>query len=248
VFEYSDFPEVIDMEFRMVYRGPLPSDQGGGGRSKYKHRIRKEFHKQLRELWHQQPALKDQAESFFNKYTTPANMVAPFGPNQRVIQKLPSLSQAQIAAGGSHPPTVKTWLDHIADDYKRLGTRFVPLISKMGGFTCSLDVLFMRRDAPGNVVVPGAGGGDIDNRLKTLFDALKMPEKVEDLGGIEIDLKDEDPFFCLLTDDGLITRIAITSDRLLTPKGDDEKVNDVHIVVHVTMSDESSIFAGGRLV
>jgi len=232
----------------MVYRGPLPSDQGKGGRSRYKRLIRKEFHKQLRELWRQQPALKDQAESFFNMYTTPFNMVAPHGPNQRVIERLPARSQAQIDAGGSYPPTIKTWLDHVADSYNRLGTRFVPLISKTGGFTCSLDVLFMRRDAPGNVVVPGAGGGDIDNRLKTLFDALKMPERVDDLGGIDIDPEDEDPFFCLLTDDGLITRIAITSDRLLTPKGDDEKVNDVHIVVHVTMSDESSIFAGGRLV
>jgi hypothetical protein len=174
-------------------------------------------------------------------------MVRPHGPNQTVIEKMEWLSEEQREERGGYPPTVKTWMDHIADDYQRLGTRFVPLISKSGGFTCSLDVLFMRRDAPGDIIIPGSGGGDIDNRLKTLFDALKMPERVEDLGGLPI-TEDENPFFCLLTDDGLITRVAITSDRLLVPLAEGEKKNDVYIVVHVTMSDESSIFGGGRLV
>jgi hypothetical protein len=218
--------------------------KGKHSRTKYKHQIRKEFHKQLRELWNQHPSLRAQAKSYYRKCLTPDNQISYPGPNKPIIQ---ILNPGEYREGTSFPPDAKTWIDHVADDYKRLGTRFVPLISESGGFTCSLDVLFMRRDAPGNVFLPGSGGGDIDNRLKTLFDSLKMPESITDLGGIAIPL-DEDPFFCLLTDDGLITRVSITSDRLLSPKGEGERINDVYIVVHVTMGDETSIFSGGRLV
>jgi hypothetical protein len=35
-----------------------------------------------------------------------------------------------------------------------------------------LNILFLRADIPGKVVQ----SGDIDNRLKTLFDALRMPQ------------------------------------------------------------------------
>ena len=52
------------------------------------------------------------------------------------------------------------------------GNRFVPLVSKAGGFTCSLDILFLRRDDPEG---PIESGGDIDNRLKVLLDGLRMP-------------------------------------------------------------------------
>jgi hypothetical protein len=154
------------------------------------------------------------------------------GPNKRVIQKL------DLPPGTPLSPDMKTWVEHIADDHKRCGGRFVSLISKRGGFTCGLDVLFLRR---------GAGGGDIDNRLKVLFDALKMPEVVSDLGGMEIS-DDEDPFFCLMEDDDLATRVSITSDRLLLPMEDGDKLNDIYIVLHVTISDESAVFTGNRLV
>ena len=120
----------------------------------------------------------------------------------------------------------KTWLEHIADDHQRCGGRFVPLISNAGGFTCSLSILFLRRDNPGNLV---ENGGDIDNRIKVLLDGLRMPETVNQLGGFPIDA-DEDPFFCLLEDDKLITSISVTTDRLIIPKRSDENINDVMLV------------------
>jgi len=48
-------------------------------------------------------------------------------------------------------------------------------------------------------------GGDIDNRIKVLFDGLKMPETVSELGGVALE-SEEDPFFCLLEDDNLINQ------------------------------------------
>ena len=46
------------MEFRLIYKGPLKAEGKSGGKPKQKHEIRKEFHKQLLELWKQQADLK----------------------------------------------------------------------------------------------------------------------------------------------------------------------------------------------
>jgi hypothetical protein len=121
----------------------------------------------------------------------------------------------------------------------------VPLIRKTGGFTCALDILFLRRDNPGNIV---AHGGDIDNRVKTLFDGLRMPETVSDLGGSQLDPQNEDPFYVLLEDDSLITSVSITTDRLLALRESEENLHDVWLVLRVTMVDPSAIFSGRRLI
>jgi hypothetical protein len=95
---------------------------------------------------------------------------------------------------------------------------------------CSLDVIFLRRDEPGNLI---QGGGDIDNRIKVLFDALRMPQSVEELAGATPST-DQEPFYCLLEDDRLITEVKVTTDRLLTPPMASESQNDVHLVMRVT--------------
>jgi hypothetical protein len=43
----------------------------------------------------------------------------------------------------------------------------------------------------------------------------------------------EDPFFCLLEDDNLITEIKVTTDRLLVPQREAEGVHDVVLMIHV---------------
>jgi hypothetical protein len=120
----------------------------------------------------------------------------------------------------------------------------VPLVSEAGGFTCSLEILFLRRGQPGDLI---ASGGDIDNRIKVLLDGLRMPKDGAEFGGLAIDVG-EDPFFCLLEDDNLVTNITVTTDRLLTPLGEGEAVNDVCLIVHATIIDPGALFVGGRLV
>ena len=146
--------------------------------------------------------------------------------------------------GTAKATDVKTWIEHIADDHQRCGGRFVPLISKRGGFTCALDILFLRRDNPGYVI---SSGGDIDNRIKVLFDGLRMPSVVTELGGLPLDV-DENPFYCLLEDDNLITQVSVTTDRLLTPQDSDERLHDVFLIIHVTVVNPSALFVAGRLV
>ncbi len=115
------------------------------------------------------------------------------------------------------------------NQHQRCGYRFVPLIGGRFEGACALDILFLRRDDPGNLIIDG---GDIDNRVKTLFDGLKIPDDCTALRN-NPPTQDEDPLFCLLRDDRLITEVKVTTDRLLTPLESDENVHDVHLVVHV---------------
>jgi hypothetical protein len=91
--------------------------------------------------------------------------------------------------------------------------RFAPLVSTKLRTIVKLDILFLRPDIPGNIV---SQGGDIDNRLKTLFDALRMPHSISELPKDDEPALDEDPFFCLLEDDALITELSIKTGMLLT--------------------------------
>jgi hypothetical protein len=79
----------------------------------------------------------------------------------------------------------------------------------------------LRPEAPGQTVI---SGGDIDNRLKTLFDALRMPlpGEIHELPG-----EGREPFFCLLQDDSLVNNISITTDLLLGPTNP----NEVQLVI-----------------
>lgn len=232
VFNFYEQDEGEAMEFRLVYGGPLPPERWNDaprnerpvGRAKDKHRLRKHFHHQLRELWKQDPMLRQMAESWY--------VVRPGQAINRFTLANPDF------------PGAKNFIEHTADDHARCNGRFVPLISTAGGFSCALDILFLRRDVPGNLI---ANGGDIDSRIKVLLDGLRMPGTVNELGGFSIDQEDENPFYCLLEDDKLISQISVTTDRLITPQKAQENENDVMLVIHVTMINPVAIFAGGRL-
>ena len=242
VFNLYKADEGRTMEFRLVYEGPLPvercKDDGTSARAKDKHRLRKGFHRQLRELWKQHPDLREQAESLFHKSVSPSNKTSWPGPDVTHIDRIAH----NDPAASRHD--VKNWIEHIADDHKRCNGRFVPLVRETGGFTCELDILFLRRDSPGGLI---ANGGDIDNRIKVLFDGLRMPKTVQELGGYPIE-QDENPFFCLLEDDRLVTKVSVTTDRLIVPMAATENTNDVHLIIHVTVVNPGALFAGGRLV
>jgi hypothetical protein len=104
--------------------------------------------------------------------------------------------------------------------HKVNGFRFAPLVCTKLCLVAELTITFLRPEPPGLIITKG---GDIDNRLKTLFDAPRMPQTPDEI-------KDntpgaaEDPFFCLLEDDNLITKVSVTTDRLLEP-GDRYFVN-----------------------
>lgn len=124
----------------------------------------------------------------------------------------------------------RTHLDTLADNHEHSGRRFLPLVTEHGGLACSLDILFLRRDQPGGLVI---SGGDIDNRIKTLLDALQVPTQRDQVPKEWIPSEDVNPLYCLMEDDKLINSLTITTDRLLSPRRDDESEHDVVLIIHV---------------
>jgi len=110
---------------------------------------------------------------------------------------------------------------------QRVGVfRLAPLVAEKLHLIAELQITLLRPEAPGGVLTQG---GDIDNRLKTLLDSLRMPHNVGEIPGTP--LPDEDPFFCLLEDDNLVTKIGVSTDRLLEPTASQ---SDVQLFIHVT--------------
>lgn len=108
------------------------------------------------------------------------------------------------------------------------GFRFANLVCEQLRLIAELDIILLKPEPPGHVITHA---GDIDNRLKTLFDALRMPKGANEIPAGDKPREEEAPFFCLLEDDNLITRVAVTTDRLLASGRDSAHVS---MVIHVT--------------
>lgn len=94
----------------------------------------------------------------------------------------------------------------------RGAVHFVPLVTRKLDLYAELNVLFLRPQPRGHLITDG---GDIDNRLKTLLDALRMPRAAQENRPGDDSAPDESPFFCLLEDDSLVTRVTVEADQLL---------------------------------
>jgi hypothetical protein len=92
---------------------------------------------------------------------------------------------------------------------------FVPLVSPRIFLVANIEMMMLRPEPEGAIFTRG---GDIDNRLKTLMDALKVPNEESALPDGISPSPDESPFFCLLTDDSLITGIDIKTAHWLEPE------------------------------
>ncbi|WP_143748491.1 hypothetical protein [Mesorhizobium carmichaelinearum] len=96
------------------------------------------------------------------------------------------------------------------------GYSYVPLLKKGDHVICHIETLFLRRQMPGGLI----RGGDLDNRMKSLYDGLRMPSRPAEMRDIAGPQADETPFFVLLEEDNLITHTAIETDILLDPPED----------------------------
>jgi hypothetical protein len=90
--------------------------------------------------------------------------------------------------------------------------KFVPLVTKKLDLYAELNVLFLRPQPRGQLITDG---GDIDNRLKTLLDALRIPRTTQENPPTDESACDENPLFCLLQDDSLVTKVTVEADQLL---------------------------------
>jgi hypothetical protein len=118
---------------------------------------------------------------------------------------------------------------------------FAPLVTKRLMTFAELDILMLRPSPPGELF---GHGGDIDNRIKTLLDALRMPRTEKEIPVGDQPAENEKPFHCALQDDALVTQMLLDTDRLLDAKDDYE----VMLVVKVTIRASRSSFANIGMV
>jgi len=115
--------------------------------------------------------------------------------------------------------------------------KFAPLVSSRIYLIAEIRITLLRPEPPGSIITQA---GDIDNRLKTLLDSLKVPSEPDALPINAKPSPDEEPFFCLLEDDNLVTNLSISTDRLLEPS---TSPSEVVLLLHVQTKITRSIWA-----
>jgi hypothetical protein len=195
------------MRFRLTYDGELKA-AGTNKRTAEKWGIRRHLHPQLAELWQVDAVLNGHAMAYGHK--PPETLREAWAARSKPAQS-PKDAQREM----------------LRQPINRGGHQCIPLVRSSLSLTCSLDILFLRKESRGSLVF---NGGDLDNRIKTLFDGLRMP--TEDEG--QAQPADADPLYCLLEDDALITDLVIRTDRLLSRS--DASQSEVRLIIDVTVN------------
>ena len=202
------------MKVTLTYDGPLHSN----GNPERKWRIRNQLHPQLEELWTTNVILKTvRTWSIVPKNAGLSFRLLPW-PTEEDVKRLktpdmpvrkPNEAEQDLCA-----PIIKN------------GRSFIPLVRDSLDLTCSLDILFLKKER----LRPLNDSGDIDNRLKTLFDALQIPDDNQSRG--DTTKPPHDPVYCLLENDRLVSDVAVRTGRLLGPQEND---NHVRLVIDVAV-------------
>jgi hypothetical protein len=99
------------------------------------------------------------------------------------------------------------------------GIKFIALITEKLQLVAEIDVLLLRKSPRGSVV---GNSGDLDNQLKTLIDALRVPSNKQEIPDSKRHVWKGREFHTLLEDDRLITRLNVECDQYLEDVRDDE--------------------------
>jgi hypothetical protein len=174
----------------------LPAASRSSPRVLEKHQIRKALHEQLAVFWEQNPRFAE------------------------IRNDLKGLQIPKRSRGHFEVDRPIVGVKNFFWRHPLCGYDFIPLVTHVHELHCHLDMRIYRRLERGGILFEG---GDLDNRLKTFFDALSVPvhpeqvPKEQDTPAMDENAKDWPPLFCLLDDDKAITRLAIQSLKMLTP-------------------------------
>jgi hypothetical protein len=218
------------MKFRLTYAGPLlsgePLDSSGrSGRIAHEHRIRRHFHKQLREYWARCRFLRTYQEASPPMFSVPSD------------------GAATVWTHGSYKR--RPLPEVLGRVFGHSGYNFLPLVCKENSVSCSLRILCLHREAK-NATSPVR---NTDNRIKTVIDALAMPPPKQGLpledGKLFGPQEGEDPFFVLLDDRRRITHLEVETDTALEP--DERNLTDecfVRLVISVEIRPRAAAAIG----
>jgi hypothetical protein len=205
------------MELTLRFRGELPAATKSNARVLDKHRIRKDLHNQLAVFWAQHRSLVD------------------------INKDLKGLQITKRARGVFDVDRPIIGMKNFFWRYPLCGYDFIPLVTHVHELHCHLDIRVYRRLDQRGILFEG---GDLDNRLKTFFDALRVPAEPSqipeelDTPEMEFHTKEWPHMFCLLDDDKAIKKLSIQSLKMLTPIPENcehpENYTEMDIDVNIT--------------
>lgn len=208
------------MKFELLFDGDLVASGNHNKHVAEKWEIRKAIEPQLKALWDTHPSLSgigisSHALSFF---PSQHSYFDTEGYSNAVEQWLKEPHEIRIKEQ-------RRTASHLRQPVVVGGKQFLPLVRKNLALVCKLDITFLRQGKPGDLILPG---GDLDNRMKTLFDALSIPDQ-QDLRGNP----DHEPFLCLLEDDSLIIEQHVKTGRLLRSNS---SPSAAHLLIEVSVN------------
>jgi hypothetical protein len=172
-----------EVNITLTYSGLLPACQGEEKHTDQKHIIRMAFNQQLKRKFELEPTLIQ-----WSREISRATLVG---------------SRVELAPKDLH--------SRCFYEVETCGFLGFPVVTSFNGLSCQLDIEILRRAKPGGVLAGGDKGGDIDNRLKPLLDALALPLKQNQVPGHM--RGNGERLYCLLEDDALISRLTIDMQR-----------------------------------
>ena len=189
---YSRRPLINErpMELTLRYRGILHS-AAGANRVAEKHRVRQSLGEQLAQYWKQDSRL----DGMYNRW--------------KELQ-IPARAKGKFVVDRPLKDNSKFWWR-----FPLCGNNYIPLLTHIQLATCELNIRLYRRLESNGVLYEG---GDIDNRLKIFLDALQVPSEPSQVPNDTLSSDnpaDWPPIFCLLDDDSAVTKLSITSLKLL---------------------------------
>ena len=191
------------MKFSLIYEGPLKSN----GDAKHKQELRNEFDRQLAILW-QTPELLNLRDYALGVKS--ASLVDAF--------------EEALDIPGNPPKKVHPgWISQVKGQF------FLPIVTSKIALFAELDIVWFRDQKPGQLLPKG----DIDNRLKTLFDALQVPDENQMIA-FSKETSQHAPFHTVLEDDALITRVGVETKRLLRNSNQNDVVLHIQVTTRVS--------------
>lgn len=165
----------------------------------------------------------------------------PLATNGRPSQKhdIRMSLHPQLQELWQHQPLSQFNNDQDAQTSNVGGHRFTSIVHPRWHFRARLEILMLRPQPPGGILTTG---GDIDNRLKTLFDALTRPVHAQDIPAGWTPTPNQEPLHCLLEDDGFISSVSVTTDRLLAAP------STTHVKLIIKVHVETVLAFGGLAV
>jgi len=168
------------------------------------------------------------------KQPRPAKLAAIWAIRNSVSRQLLQLVNTHPALSGRSGPSrvlrhaliPPIWIE---------GYRFYALARPGFCVKCGLKIDLLVNHDPGSVLTKT---GDLDNRLKTLFDGLRVPASMQEIKSYKTPQELEaEEYVCLLQDDALITSLQIEVMRNLAALSDS---GPDHVRANIAVSIEPS--------